>query len=42
MPIFSCCVYWDKIVLTPEGVLFEERLAVGDSRRIETLLVLRL
>jgi hypothetical protein len=35
-------VYLDRIAITPQGALFEERLVVADSRRIETLLVLPL
>ncbi len=42
MSIFSAGVYLDRIALTGEGALFEERLVVQDSRRIETLLVLPL
>jgi anthranilate 1,2-dioxygenase small subunit len=42
MSIFSCGVYLDKIILTPGGALFQERVVVADSRRIETLLVLPL
>jgi anthranilate 1,2-dioxygenase small subunit len=42
MSIFSAGVYLDQIALGPEGALFEERLVVQDSRRIETLLVLPL
>jgi anthranilate 1,2-dioxygenase small subunit len=42
MSIFSCGMYLDKIMFTPEGALFEERVVVADSRRIETLLVLPL
>lgn len=42
MTIFSAGVYLDKIVLTPQGAKFEERLVIQDSRRIETLLVIPL
>lgn len=42
MSIFSCGVYLDRVAVTQEGALFEERLVVADSRRIETLLVLPL
>lgn len=40
MSIFSAGVYLDKIVLNGDGSLFEERIAVQDSRRNETLLVI--
>jgi anthranilate 1,2-dioxygenase small subunit len=39
MSIFSAGVYLDKVVLGPGEARFEERVAVADSRRIETLLV---
>jgi len=39
MSIFSAGVYLDKIVLSPTGARFGERVVVADSRRIETLLV---
>jgi anthranilate 1,2-dioxygenase small subunit len=42
MTLFSTGVYLDRVVLTPEGARFEERLVVQDSRRIETLLVIPL
>jgi anthranilate 1,2-dioxygenase small subunit len=42
MSIFSAGVYLDQVALSSEGALFEERLVVADSRRIETLLVLPL
>jgi anthranilate 1,2-dioxygenase small subunit len=42
MSIFSAGVYLDQVALSREGALFEERLVVADSRRIETLLVLPL
>jgi anthranilate 1,2-dioxygenase small subunit len=42
MTLYSAGVYLDKIVLNGEGVKFEERIVVPDSRRIETLLVIPL
>jgi anthranilate 1,2-dioxygenase small subunit len=42
MSIFSAGMYLDQVALSGEGALFEERLVVADSRRIETLLVLPL
>jgi anthranilate 1,2-dioxygenase small subunit len=39
MSIFSAGVYLDKVLLGPTETKFEERVVVGDSRRIETLLV---
>jgi anthranilate 1,2-dioxygenase small subunit len=42
MTIFSAGIYQDKVVLTPEGARFEERLVIQDSRRVETLLVIPL
>jgi anthranilate 1,2-dioxygenase small subunit len=42
MMIFSTGVYLDKIVLDQEGVRFEERIVVQESRRVDTLLVIPL
>jgi hypothetical protein len=41
MTIFSTGVYLDKIVLGDEA-LFEERIVVQESRRVDTLLVIPL
>ena len=42
MSLFSAGIYLDKVVLDPDGALFQERIVIPDSRRIETLLVLPL
>jgi anthranilate 1,2-dioxygenase small subunit len=42
MSLFSAGIYLDKLVLEPDGALFQERIVIPDSRRIETLLVLPL
>ena len=42
MSLFSAGIYLDKVVIEPDGALFEERIVITDSRRIETLLVLPL
>ena len=42
MSLFSAGIYLDKVVIEPDGALFEERIVIPDSRRIETLLVLPL
>ena len=42
MSLFSAGIYLDKVVLEPDGALFQERIVIPDSRRIETLLVLPL
>jgi len=42
MSLFSTGVYLDKVVIEPDGALFQERIVIPDSRRIETLLVLPL
>jgi 3-phenylpropionate/cinnamic acid dioxygenase small subunit len=39
MTIFSCGAYHDRIVLGDEA-LFEERIVVQESRRVDTLLVI--
>ena len=39
MTIFSCGVYHDRIVLGAEP-MFEERIVVQESRRVDTLLVI--
>jgi len=40
MTIFSAGVYFDKIALGADGALFEERIVVQESRRVDTLLVI--
>jgi hypothetical protein len=42
MMIFSTGIYYDKILLGAAGALFEERIVVQESRRIDTLLVIPL
>jgi anthranilate 1,2-dioxygenase small subunit len=42
MSLFSAGIYLDKVVLDPDGALFQERIVIPDSRRIATLLVLPL
>jgi anthranilate 1,2-dioxygenase small subunit len=42
MSLFSAGIYLDKVVIEPDGALFQERIVIPDSRRIETLLVLPL
>jgi anthranilate 1,2-dioxygenase small subunit len=42
MMIFSAGVYHDKIALGTDGALFEERIVVQESRRVDTLLVIPL
>jgi anthranilate 1,2-dioxygenase small subunit len=42
MMIFSAGVYLDRIVLSADGVKFEERIVVQESRRVDTLLVIPL
>ena len=39
MMIFSAGLYYDRIVLGDEA-MFEERIVVQESRRIDTLLVI--
>jgi anthranilate 1,2-dioxygenase small subunit len=42
MSIFSAGTYLDRVCLTETGAVFEERIVVPDSRRVETLLVIPL
>ena len=42
MSVFACGTYLDRIVETADGLKFAERLAVCDSRSIDTLLVIPL
>ncbi len=42
MILFSAGVYLDRILLQDGGAVFEERIVVQDSRRVETLLVIPL
>jgi anthranilate 1,2-dioxygenase small subunit len=39
MMIFSCGVYYDRIILGDKA-MFEERIVVQESRRVDTLLVI--
>ncbi len=39
MTVFACGEYRDRIVETDTGLRFAERLAICDSRRVDTLLV---
>jgi anthranilate 1,2-dioxygenase small subunit len=40
MTVFSTGVYVDTVVVEGDAVLFEERIVVQDSRRVDTLLVI--
>lgn len=40
MTIFSAGVYHDRVVLNGNEALFEERIVVQESRRVDTLLVI--
>ena len=40
MTVFSTGVYIDTVVVEGEAVLFEERIVVQDSRRVDTLVVI--
>jgi 3-phenylpropionate/cinnamic acid dioxygenase small subunit len=42
MTVFSAGVYYDKIVLGADSALFEERIVVQESCRVDTLLVIPL
>ena len=42
MTLYSAGIYLDKIIVNGEGVKFQERIVVPDSRRIDTLLVIPL
>jgi 3-phenylpropionate/cinnamic acid dioxygenase small subunit len=42
MTIFSAGIYYDKIVLGADGAMFEERIVVQESCRVDTLLVIPL
>lgn len=42
MTIFSTGIYHDKVVQDVDGVRFEERIVVQESRRVDTLLVIPL
>ena len=42
MSVFACGKYLDRIVETADGLKFAERLAVCDSRSVDTLLVIPL
>lgn len=40
MSVFSAGIYLDKIILEGTRALFEERIVVQDSRRVDTLVVI--
>lgn len=42
MSVFSAGVYLDRILLSGDGAIFEERIVVQESRRVDTLLVIPL
>ncbi len=42
MTVFSTGVYLDTVVIDGEAVLFEERIVVQESRRVDTLMVIPL
>lgn len=42
MTLFSAGIYYDKIVLDADGAMFEERVVVQESCRVDTLLVIPL
>jgi anthranilate 1,2-dioxygenase small subunit len=42
MTLFAAGIYLDKILQTADGLRFEERLVITDSREIDTLLVIPL
>jgi anthranilate 1,2-dioxygenase small subunit len=42
MIVFSAGLYLDRVLLTKDGAIFEERIVVQESRRVDTLLVIPL